>query len=169
PNNPNREIDNVQTAARSLGQQILVLNANSDREFDAAFAAIAQQQVAALLVASDPLFFDRRDQLVALAARHTRRREFITLLGGAAASWPLAASAQQPAMPVIGVLSTRTAGADPRVVTAFHGGLKEAGFIEGQNLRIEYRFAANQYDRLPMLAADLVRQGVALITTMGTP
>jgi putative tryptophan/tyrosine transport system substrate-binding protein len=72
-------------------------------------------------------------------------------------------------MPVIGVLSTRTAGADPRVLTAFHGGLKEAGFIEGQNLRIEYRFAANQYDRLPMLAADLVRQGVALITTMGTP
>ena len=69
PNNPNREIDNVQTAARSLGQQILVLNANSDREFDRAFATIAQQQVAALLVASDPLFFDRREQLVALAAR----------------------------------------------------------------------------------------------------
>jgi len=69
PNNPNREIDSVQTAARSLGQQILVLNANSDREFDTAFATIAQQQVAALLVASDPLFFDRREQLVALAAR----------------------------------------------------------------------------------------------------
>src|SRR5215472_15461219 len=69
PNNPNREIDNVQTAARSLGQQILVLNANSDREFDTAFATIAQQQVAALLVASDPLFFARREQLVALAAR----------------------------------------------------------------------------------------------------
>jgi putative ABC transport system substrate-binding protein len=69
PNNPNRELDNVQTAARSLGQQILVLSANSDREFDTAFATIAQQQVAALLVASDPLFFDRREQLVALAAR----------------------------------------------------------------------------------------------------
>ncbi len=69
PNNPNRETDNVQTAARSLGQQLLVLNARSDREFDTAFATIAQQQVAALLVASDPLFFDRRDQLVALAAR----------------------------------------------------------------------------------------------------
>src|SRR2546430_15580731 len=69
PTNPNREIDNVQTAARSLGQQILILNANSDREFDTAFATIAQQQVAALLVASDPLFFDRRDRLVALAAR----------------------------------------------------------------------------------------------------
>ena len=69
PNNPNREIDNVQTAAHSLGQQILVLNAASDQEFDTAFATIAQQQVTALLVASDPLFFDRRDQLVALAAR----------------------------------------------------------------------------------------------------
>src|SRR6266576_1552558 len=69
PNNPNREFDNVQTAARSLGQQILVLNANDSREIDAAFATIAQQRVAALLVASDPLFFDRRDQLVALAAR----------------------------------------------------------------------------------------------------
>jgi putative ABC transport system substrate-binding protein len=69
PNNPNREFDNVQTAARSLGQQILVLNANDGREIDVAFATIAQQRVAALLVASDPLFFDRRDQLVALAAR----------------------------------------------------------------------------------------------------
>jgi ABC-type uncharacterized transport system substrate-binding protein len=69
PDNPNWEIDNVQAAAHSLGQQILVLNANSDRELDTAFATIAQQQVAALLVASDPLFFDRRDQLVALAAR----------------------------------------------------------------------------------------------------
>ena len=69
PNNPNREIDNVQAAAHSLGQEILVLNAASDREFDAAFAIINQQQVAALLVGSDPLFFDQRDQLVALAAR----------------------------------------------------------------------------------------------------
>src|SRR6266481_3618143 len=69
PNNPNREIDNVQTAARSLGQQILVLNANDGREIDVAFATIAQQRVAALLVGSDSLFFDRRDQLVALAAR----------------------------------------------------------------------------------------------------
>ncbi len=69
PNNPNREIDHVQTAAHALGQQILVLNAGSDRELDSAFATIAQQQVAALLVASDSLFFDRRDQLVALAAR----------------------------------------------------------------------------------------------------
>ena len=69
PNNPNSELDNVQSAARSLGQQILVLNADSDREIDVAFATIAQQRVAALLVASDPLFFDRRDQLIALTAR----------------------------------------------------------------------------------------------------
>jgi putative tryptophan/tyrosine transport system substrate-binding protein len=69
PNNPNREFDNVQAAARSVGQQILVLNADGGREIDTAFATIAQQGVAALLVASDPLFFDRRDQLIALAAR----------------------------------------------------------------------------------------------------
>jgi putative ABC transport system substrate-binding protein len=69
PNNPNREFDNVQAAARSLGQQILVLNADGGREIDTAFATIAQRGVAALLVASDPLFFDRRDQLIALAAR----------------------------------------------------------------------------------------------------
>jgi putative ABC transport system substrate-binding protein len=72
-------------------------------------------------------------------------------------------------MPVVGVLSTRAPGADPHILTAFHKGLNEAGFIEGQNLRIEYRFAANQYDRLPTLAADLVHQRVALIATMGTP
>src|SRR5215471_12615582 len=70
PNNPNWELGNVQAAARSLGQQILVLNADGDREIDTAFATIAQQQAAALLVASDPLFFDRRNQLIALAARH---------------------------------------------------------------------------------------------------
>ena len=69
PNNPNRELDHVQTAARSLGQQILVLNADGGREIDTAFATMAQQRIAALLVASDPLFFDRRDQLIALAAR----------------------------------------------------------------------------------------------------
>jgi putative tryptophan/tyrosine transport system substrate-binding protein len=69
PNNPNRELDNVQAAARALGQQILVLNADGGREIDTAFATMAQQRIAALLVASDPLFFDRRDQLIALAAR----------------------------------------------------------------------------------------------------
>src|SRR5262245_51358987 len=98
-----------------------------------------------------------------------RRREFIALLGGAAAAWPVAARAQQTAMPVIGVLSTRAPGADPHLLTALHRGLKEIGFVDGQNLRIEYRFAANQYDRLPTLAADLVGRRVALIVSMGTP
>ena len=97
------------------------------------------------------------------------RREFIMLLGSAAATWPLAARAQQPAVPVIGVLSTRAPGADPHLLTALHRGLKEAGFVDGQNLRIEYRFAANQYDRLPALAADLVGRRVVLIVSMGTP
>jgi putative ABC transport system substrate-binding protein len=97
-----------------------------------------------------------------------RRREFITLLGVTVA-WPLAARAQQPAMPVIGVLSTRAPGQDPHIPAALLEGLKEAGFVEGRNVAIEYRWAAGQYDRLPELAADLVRRQVAVIVTMGTP
>ena len=99
-----------------------------------------------------------------------RRREFIALLGSSLAGWPLAARAQQrSATPMIGVLSTRAPGQDPHILTAFREGLKEAAFVEGQNVAIEYRWAEGQYDRLPALAADLVRRQVAVIATMGTP
>jgi putative tryptophan/tyrosine transport system substrate-binding protein len=100
---------------------------------------------------------------------HMRRREFITLLSAAAGCWPLAAGAQQQAMQVIGFLDSRLPDAITDRLRAFRQGLKDVGYVEGENLAIVYRLANNRDDRLPELAADLAQRGVAVIATAGTP
>src|SRR5262245_44990203 len=96
-----------------------------------------------------------------------RRREFIALLGGGVVGWPLAASAQQPAMPVIGFLDIRSPDGMRDRLRAFREGLKDSGYVERENVAIEYRWAENQLDRTPELAAELVRRQVAVIATTG--
>jgi putative tryptophan/tyrosine transport system substrate-binding protein len=95
------------------------------------------------------------------------RRQFLSAIGRAVVAWPLTARAQQPGMPVVGFLGTRASGDDPQLLTEFRQGLNEAGYVEGQNVAMEYRFAENEYDRLPALAADLVRRQVAVIVANG--
>jgi putative ABC transport system substrate-binding protein len=100
---------------------------------------------------------------------HLKRRDFITLLGGAAVAWPVGVQAQQPAMPVVGFVTSRSLDGSARHAAAFTKGLSETGYVEGQNVMVEYHWLSGQNDRLPSLMADLVRRRVAVIATAGDP
>jgi ABC-type uncharacterized transport system substrate-binding protein len=100
-------------------------------------------------------------------ASHIERRKFLATLGGAAATWPLAARAQQTAMPVVGFLNALGQNDRPNLPAAFRRGLGEAGYVDSRNVAIEYRFGENQHDRLPALAGDLVGRKVAVIAATG--
>src|SRR5262249_181992 len=97
-----------------------------------------------------------------------RRRDFVKIVGGAAAGWPLAARAQSPAVPQVGFVTGRSPEASVRVGGAFRKGLNETGYIEGQNVMVEYHWVGGQYDRLPSLMADLARRRVTVIATPGS-
>ena len=98
-----------------------------------------------------------------------KRREFITLMCGGAASWPFAARAQQPPIPVIGYLSSRSPDNSADIITAFRRGLNETGFVDGQNVKIESRFADGNFDRLPTLAGELIARTVNVLVATGAP
>src|SRR5260370_30286607 len=102
-------------------------------------------------------------------ASYIERRKFLATLGGAATAWPFAVRAQQPAMPVIGYLNSRSRETDTPFLAAFHRGLNETGYVEGQNVAIEYRLADGQYDRLRVLATDLVDRRVTVMAATSTP
>ena len=102
-------------------------------------------------------------------AGHMQRRDFIRVIAGSIAAWPLAARAQQPTMPVIGYLGIRSPAADAPFIASFHKGLSEAGFVDGKNVTIEFRSAQNDYGRLPALAAELVQHRVNVIAATSTP